>query len=374
MTMNKLLEKQRLAVLAPSLGGGIGRVIVNLVDGFIQKGIAVDILVAKQEGPYIDLLPPSARIIKLPTTHMVSGVPFLAHYLRQARPYAVLTESVRSNALVLRTRRFSGVPTKIFAGIHNTYSMALESRDPDKKIRLLKRMKKYLPLNDGIIAVSRGVAEDLICLLDLPRERVKVIYNPVINDDIDYLAQQKPGHSWFEKTSPPIILSAGRLHPQKDFPTLLKAFALVSKDKPCRLMILGEGEERNKLEALVCELQLQGRVVFPGQVANPYAYMAQSRLFVLSSAWEGFGNVLAEALAVGTPVVSTDCPSGPREILQNGLYGALVPVGNVQALSQAIRDTLEQKTDSEFLKKSVQPFQVQTVIDQYLNYLGFSFV
>ena len=372
--MINIATRQRLAVLAPTLGGGIGRVIVNLVNGFVQKGIAVDVLVAKQDGPYLDLLAPCARIIKLPTTHMVSGIPFLARYLRQTKPYAVLTESMRCNALVLRARRFAGVSTKIFAGIHNTYSMALESRDPSKKIRLLNRMKKYLPLNDGIVAVSRGVAEDLIRLLDLSCERVKVIYNPVISDDIDYLARQKPGHSWFEKTTPPIILSAGRLHPQKDFPTLLKAFAVVSKNKPCRLMILGEGEERNKLEALVCELQLQGHVVFPGQVANPYAYMAQSKLFVLSSAWEGFGNVLAEALAVGTPVVSTDCQSGPREILQNGLYGALVPVGNVQALSQAIHDTLDHEIDSEFLKKSVQPFQVQTVVDQYFEYFGFSSV
>ena len=371
--MGKFLDNQRLAVLAPTLGGGIGRVIVNLVDGFIQKGISVDLLLVKQDGAYVDLLHPDARVVKLPTTHMVFGVPFLVHYLRQARPLAILTESVRSNALLLRSRKISGVPTKIFAGIHNTYSMALKSRDPEKQIRLLRRMKKYLPQNDGIIAVSQGVGEDIVRLLSLSPDRVKVLYNPVIKPDIDKLARQKPGHPWFETASPPVILSAGRLHPQKDFPTLLRAFANVSKKLSCRLIILGEGEERENLEALIRTLGIQNLVDFPGQVANPYSYMAHSKLFVLSSAWEGFGNVLAEALAVGTPVVSTDCPSGPREILQDGLYGMLVSVGDVQALSNAIQRTLEQKTDPEFLKKAVQPFQVKTVVDEYCHYLGFEF-
>ncbi|NLO89188.1 MAG: glycosyltransferase, partial [Clostridia bacterium] len=189
----------------------------------------------------------------------------------------------------------------------------------------------------AVVAVSQGVADDLVKTTGLMRELIKVIYNPIVTPELLEKAKESIGHPWFKPGQPPVILSAGRLTAAKDFPTLIHAFARVRAERLARLMILGEGEERPNLESLVRELGLESDVSMPEFVENPYAYMARAAVFVLSSAWEGFGNVLVEAMAVGTPVVSTDCPSGPAEILEGGKWGKLVPVGDVEKLAKALK-------------------------------------
>ena len=201
------------------------------------------------------------------------------------------------------------------------------------------------------------------------KENIRVIYNPVVTPELLEKAKEPLDHPWFARGEPPVILGVGRLHLQKDFPTLIRAFALVRQHKPTRLMLLGEGPDRYKLEALIDELGLTNEIALPGFISNPYAFISKASVFVLSSLYEGLPTVLIEAIAVGTVIVSTDCPSGPAEILDSGKYGCLVPVGDIKALSEAILNTLDQPTDSEALRQRAQQFSYETAVNKYLELL-----
>jgi len=236
-------------------------------------------------------------------------------------------------------------------------------------------VRRFYPWADALVAVSQGVAEDLANITRLPITDIRVIYNPVVMPDFHEKAKEPVDHPWFAQGQPPVLLGAGRLVKQKDFPTLIRAFALVRQRRPARLIILGEEDKRDpsikpQIEALVRELGLAGEVALPGFVDNPYAYMAKAAVFVLSSIYEGFGNVVAEAMAAGTAVVSTNCESGPMEILEGGKYGRLVPVGDVEALADAILATLYKPTDPEVLQRRVGAFSVERVVEQYMEVLG----
>ena len=203
----------------------------------------------------------------------------------------------------------------------------------------------------------------------IPRERIKVIFNPsVVGTEVAEKAKAPLDHPWFEPGQPSVVVAVGRLQEQKDYATMIRAFAQVRKARPVRLLILGEGKERPMLEALIEELGLQEDVGLPGFVMNPYAYLARASLFVLSSRWEGLPTVLIEALCCGTPVVSMDCPSGPREILRGGEYGRLVPVGDAEALARAIEKTLDEERSSP-PAKSWQPYDLHNNVDQYMDLL-----
>jgi glycosyltransferase involved in cell wall biosynthesis len=230
----------------------------------------------------------------------------------------------------------------------------------------LRGLRRLYPRADAIVCVSAGVAEDLRRYLTLPAGRITIIHNP-----IQILAEEPSArlHPWLGDRGQPVILGAGRLSRQKDFMTLLHAFALLSDLPAHRLMIIGEGPERAHLEREAVRLGIAERVTLPGFVTNPRACMAASSLFVLSSAWEGFGNVLVEAMAVGTPVVSTDCPSGPREILQDGALGPLVPVGDAPALARAIRQALLDPVPAERLRARADDFAPERVVVPYLAVL-----
>jgi glycosyltransferase involved in cell wall biosynthesis len=214
--------------------------------------------------------------------------------------------------------------------------------------------------------VSRGAADDLARTSGLPRDRVEVVYNPVITPTMLALARQAPDHPWFAPGQPPVIVGAGRLTRQKDFFTLLRAFAEVRRRRPARLIILGEGEDRSALQALADDLGVADEVALPGFQENALAYMAGSAVFALSSAWEGLPTVLIEALAAGARVVSTDCPSGPREILQDGRLGALVPVGDAVALAAAILEALGRPAGAVPVD-ALTPFTRDASVDHYLR-------
>ena len=198
---------------------------------------------------------------------------------------------------------------------------------------------------------------------------MKVIYNPVVTPELYQKITEFSEHPWFAPNSPPVILGVGRLEMQKDFATLIRAFAKVQSQRPARLMILGEGISRPQLEALVRELGVAENVTLPGFVANPYAYMARSAVFVLSSLFEGLPTVLIEAMAAGTSVVSTDCKSGPAEILERGLYGKLVPVGDIEAMAKAIISTLDRPVDAVLLQQKAAEFSLKKSVAQYLEVL-----
>ena len=215
------------------------------------------------------------------------------------------------------------------------------------------------------MAVSDGVAESISSHLGLPEDRIVRIYNPVVSDRLHSQSVKFPDHPWFSSSGPPIVLAAGRLKPQKDIPSLIRAFSIIQRERPLRLIILGEGEEREDLEQMTRSLGIEDRVSLPGWVPNPYSYMSRSALFVHSSRYEGLGNVLIEALACGCPCVSTNCPSGPSEILSNGRVGPLVPVGDVEALARAMKATLDSPPPRELLMDQASRFSVDNSISGY---------
>ena len=214
-----------------------------------------------------------------------------------------------------------------------------------------------------VVAVSRGVARSVTASVGVPADKVTPIYNPVFTPDIVLRAAAQPDHPWFGRGEPPIILGAGRLAEQKDFQTLIEAFRRVSEKRPCRLIILGEGPKRGELEDCVRRLGLEDRISLPGWVKNPYAFMSRAALFVLSSRHEGFPGALVEALACGCPVASTDCPAGPAEILEDS--SLLAPVGNPEALAQAILRTLDRPADKAALRARAARFSMERAIEEY---------
>lgn len=350
-------------------GGGAEKIMLNLAYGFVERGLNVDLVLARAAGPYLEQVSPKVRVVDLKAQSAASSLPKLTHYLRQVRPTTMLVALHYPCEIAVLAKRLAGVSTRVIVSEHNTLSQEAVGI-PQMSVRLTPLAARlFYPWADGIVAVSQGVADDLGQITRLSSNRIQVIYNPIVLPELFTLAQEPVEHPWFKPSEPPVILGVGRLHPQKDFPTLIRAFAEVRKVQQARLMILGDGPERQALTTLVSELGLTEDVAFPGFVQNPYAYMAKAAVFVLSSAWEGLGNVLVEAMAIGTPVVSTNCESGPGEILADGKYGALVPVGDSAAIAQAIMSILTgttQKLDSGWLDQ----FTLEVCIQKYLALLG----
>jgi glycosyltransferase involved in cell wall biosynthesis len=223
---------------------------------------------------------------------------------------------------------------------------------------------------DAVIAVSGAIAEDIAQHTGVARHRIRTIYNPTFTGDLVDKASAPLDHPWFERGCPPVILGVGRLAAQKDFPALLRAFAAVRGRRPARLVILGEGRLRRELMTLAHSLGIAADMDMPGYVSNPLAWMSRASVFVLSSTCEGLPGVLIEAMAAGCPVVSTDCPSGPAEILENGAYGRLVPVGDHLALAEAIAATLDAPHDPQRLRRRAADFSVTGAVDAYLDVLS----
>src|SRR5690554_4926274 len=305
---------------------------VNVARGLVEKGLQVDLVLAKAEGPYLSLLPDNVRVIDFQAPRVLFCLPGLVGYLRREQPKAVLSTMNHTNLVVLWAKLISRVQSKVTVRVCNNLSLSTMNSKEFRGRLLPFLIRCFYPWADMIVTISKGIAKDLIEKTGLTPDRVQVIYNPVVTREVFEKAKENISHPWFIKNRPSVILGAGRLSKQKDFPTLIRACALANQEIPVRLIILGEGKERPALERLVNELGLESIVSLPGFVDNPYTYMDKADLFVLSSRWEGFGNVLVEAMSVGTPVVSTDCPSGPREILEEGKWGKLVPVGDEKVM------------------------------------------
>jgi len=385
---------ERLAVMLGSLRlGGGERVGLLLAGAFAARGHRVDLVVAECEGQYLDQVPKEVRLIPLAASSRITGrcmefaadpggwpillplqlgmhphrlskrLPALVHYLQTERPYALLSVGTQANLAALRASRVSRAATRIVVREGNPLSFRRRYRWAYPTV--VRRLFRHA---HAIVAVSDGVADDLSATAGIPRERILTIYGPASPVAQDR-ARKRPAHPWFAPGQPPVLLAVGRLVPQKDYPTLLRAFARVRSVLPVRLVILGEGWRRRSLERLVRRLGIADAVQMPGYVDNPYAYMAHSAAMVLSSAWEGIGNVLIEALACGCPVVSTDCPGGPAEVLRQGAYGRLVAVGDVDALATAMAKTLSEIPDRERLRARAQEFGIDRVADLYLGVL-----
>ena len=342
---------------------------LNLAHGMAESGCAVDLVLAQADGPFLAEVRRSVRVIDLKASRAITSLPGLVRYLRRERPEALLSVFGYVNIIALWARRLAGVRTRLFVNEQNTVSVEAGNSSRWRGRLVPRLIRLFYPWANGIVVVSQGVRDDLAQLTNVPRERITVIYNPsVVRAEVQNKAQAPLDHPWFLPDQPPVLLAVGRLQVQKDYPTLIQAFAQVRQTRPVRLLILGEGKERPMLEALIKELGLEQDVSLPGFVMNPFAYMARASLFILSSRWEGLPTVLIEALCCGTPVVSTDCPSGPREILRDGQYGKLVPVGEADALARAIETTLAANTSGP-PSESWQPYDLRTVVNQYTSLL-----
>ena len=349
--------------------GGVERMMLNLAQGLLSLGCMVDLITVKTKSTYLASVPAGVRQINLRASHTFGSLLPLAQYLRRERPSALLAAKDRANLVAVAARRLVRVPTRLVVRMGTTVSAALEGKRPLKERFWYLRMRIFYPGADAVVAVSKGVAEDLIANAKLSPSLIHAIPNPVITPHLFSMAEVPLDHPWFRAGGPPVILGIGRLTRQKDFPSLIMAFAKARASVSCRLVILGEGQDRPKLEALATSLGVGSDIWLPGFVQNPYSYLKRAALFVLSSAWEGSPNALTEALALGTPVVSTDCPNGPREILQGGRFGPLVPVGDVNAMARAMLDTLARPLEKSFLKSAVNAYTMEQSSRRYLEVL-----
>ena len=392
----------RLALLLPSLaGGGVARSMLHLAGAFQDAGHAVDLVLCELAGPYLDAVPPGVRIVPLRAEAGLAArlrlarldprgvaalarpvllawrpapvqpyVADLARYLDRVQPAALLAAKTPTNLLALWARRLSGAATRIVVAEHAQLSESIAHSRKWRWRHIAPVVARTYPAAHGIVAVSDGVADDLACVGRLPRARIRTIYNPVVTPALKAHAAEEAPHPWLNGSDRlPVIVAAGRLVPAKNFPLLLRAFARLRAQCNARLIIFGEGSQRPQLQALTRQLGIEHSVALPGFVANPYAAFARASLCVLSSDREGLPTVLIEALACGCPVVSTDCPSGPAEILRNGLHGRLAPVGDEGALCQAMAAALDEPPARPLLRQRGEEFSAARSAAQYLRLL-----
>lgn len=360
----------RIAIYVPSLrGGGAERVMAILANGFAARGLAVDLVLAQAKGPYLKDVSDPVRVVDLGSSRVLFSLPGLVRYLRRERPRAMLSALSHANVVAVWAKQLARVSTRLVVSERNTLSAAAGGAREGRARLLPWLMRRTYPKADGVVAVSAGVADDLAAIIGLPRQDVMVVYNPVVTETLVRQSHERVAHPWFALGEPPVILAVGRLTAQKDFSTLVRAFARLRSQRAARLVILGEGELRGMLEAQVAELGFAGDVALPGFMDNPFAWMYHSALFVLSSAWEGLPGTLIQAMACAVPVVSTDCPSGPVEILENGRWGRLVPVGDAEALAVAMAATLDETEHPDVTVRAAD-FGVDQAVNGYLTVLG----
>lgn len=355
--------------------GGVDRVIFNLAEEFRDRGMAVAIVVDVDNiySPFRALLPTGVRYIVLGAKGPVARLSKLRGFLRRERPRAVMCTSFGfPNLYAVIARRFTRVPFRLMLTEHCFPSVDVAEPGPlSSRYWFFRIARFFYPHADAIVAVSQGTADDLAQVIGIDPATVRCIYNPIVSDTLHLQSQVPIDHPWFTQSAMPVVIAVGRLEPQKDFATLIKAFARVLETRACRLLILGDGSEREMLWRLVERLGITDNVQMPGFAANPHAYVSRAALLVLSSRFESLANVVIEAMAVGTPVVATDCPSGPAEALGGGRFGTLVRVGDIDQLAEAMQAVLQ--TRPERVPASwLEQFSTKWSADRYLETLGMS--
>ncbi len=370
----------KIALFLPNLGGGgVERVFVHLARGLAERGETVELVLASRQGVYLAEVPATVTLRDLGAGRVLRAVLPLARYLHETRPDVLLTAQDHANVVAVAARALArtrwGVATKLVLGHHSSAIGKTAAEMPRNERVVMALVPHLYGRADRIVAVASGVADSLAAYAHLERASLDVIYNPIITPELLQKAAASVDHPWLQQGQalgqPPVVLGCGRLVPDKDYPTLLRAFALVCKELPARLLILGEGPELPRLQALTRELGLDEAVQFPGFFANPYGMLQRAAVFVQSSVREALPTVLVESLAIGTPVVATRTASGTAEILENsefGPLGALVPCGDAPALAQAILQVLRQRP-LPAPPQALRRFQLDTAISNYLNLL-----
>ncbi|CAN1525085.1 RfaG Glycosyltransferase [Methylophilaceae bacterium] len=359
----------RIAIVIPNLcEGGAERVAVNLANSFVKRGYLVDIILMSAVGQFIDDLLPDVHVVDLKVNRMRGLLVPLIQYLRNNRPNSLLANMWPITSFAMLACKLAMVDTRLVVVEHTTWSRSEICRLRYKRWQVSTLMHLTFKFVDGVVAVSQSAADDLARFANLKRDNITVIYNPIVDLHrvmaVDLLPQIL-GWSGSSK----LVLSVGKLKAEKDYETLLKAFALLLLHLDAKLLILGEGECRAALELKAQQLGIENDIFMPGSVKDVVPFYQQADLFVLSSVTEGLPTVVIEALAVGLPVVSTDCLSGPREILSDGKYGELVPVGDVKALASAMLNSMNKKHNRIALMERAKDFSIDKAVDKYVDIL-----
>lgn len=363
-----------IAIFLPSLeGGGAERVMSILANGFAARGHKVDLVLVSAHGPYISKISPHVRIVELGSGTVSRSIIALTRYMRREQPKALLAALSHANVIAIIAHALAGSRARLVVSERLSLSAARKySRGfRDRIIRALMRITYHRA--DRIVVVASAMIRELHEYLNLPTDRIQCIYNPVVDNGLVAAAEEPCTHPWMRPGEvTPVILACGRLTEQKDFTTLLEAFRIVRARRPVRLIVLGEGEER---AALLAQAEIGGMaadISLPGFAANPFAFMKRADVFVLSSIYEGMPGALIQAMACGAPVVSTNCPTGPDEILEHGKWGYLVEMRDPNAMADAIERALTQGGIDARHRASA--FSEVDAVGRYLEALGFEYI
>ena len=366
----QVTRPQKVALYLPSLrGGGAERVMLSIAKGLAERGMHVSLILVRAEGDYLNSIHEDVRLIDLNSHRTAASLLKLLRYLRRERPAVLLSALTPANVVALIAKQIFRGSLRVIVRQDSTFTETFNDGS-FKERGVLRVLKLLLPSANSIVSVSHGVADDLRSLIPTAAHKVLAIQNPVVWPDHAEKAQEPVDHPWFNDERIPVILSVGRLATVKDHATLLRAFAEILHSRPVRLVILGVGPERTNLLELAERLEVSQHVDLPGFKINPFAYMSRASVLVLSSRYEGLPTVLIEAMASGTPVVSTDCRSGPSEILQDGKWGRLVPVGDWRRMAKAILETLDNPIPSDSLISRASDYSAEASVDRYLELLA----
>lgn len=357
----------KLAFFIPDLkGGGAQRMIVNMANEFAAGGHNVDLVLVQNEGKYHELVSKKVNVIDLGKTRALFSIFALTKYIKTVKPDILLSALFYVNVIAVLAKRLApSAKTKIIVTERNHISLKAENSASwaDRAAPWIVRLT--YPLADAVVGISAGVAQDVQKCMNAPPDRVNWIHNPVVTDDLIENLKTAANDEWFEASSSPVIVMSGRLVVQKDYETALHALKKALKKQELRLLILGEGKLEQEIKKLSQDIDIEKNIYFKGFVENPLSYMKRADLFLLSSRHEGFGNVVVEALLCGLPVVSTDCPAGPAEILNDGEFGTLVPVADPDAMAKAILETLAAPHTPEKQKARAMCFTVEKTCAEY---------
>ncbi len=361
---------KKIAVFLPNLtGGGAEKISINLIrDMVVNSDLQIDLVLGKAEGIFLNDIPSGVNLVDFNSDRIYKTIFPLVKYLRSNEPFSLLVHISHTNVVALIAKRLSRTSTKVYVVEHNNLQ-AKEGTSFLKKVVLRPLMRWLYPSAERVIGVSVGVSESVKSQLRLAGSNVTTIYNPVVMPEVIQKSLLTADHPWFTDDSLPVFLGVGSLTEQKDFENLLEAFALMLKRFPARLIILGDGPLRGDLERKVVELNIEDLVSLPGFTDNPYSFMSKANCFVLSSRYEGLPTVLIEAMACGCNVISTDCPSGPNEILENGRLGKLVPIEDHHSLAKAMMETLVSPSSTKELKQRASTFTPENVVPKYVSLL-----